>query len=135
MEHYALMIRANEKLEKLDFSPILGGDGQTEFTYDCWRKSMEISNDPVTLWQVVNARFTADTTILGLVDEEGLMHSPPDPINYKASWLFSDFGVLHGDVVVVKASQIDGQIDLLTAAECDAICALFGEMARTILVE
>lgn len=129
MEQYALMIRTNRKIEILDFAPFLGGEQARHFNYACWNKSKDLSNDPVDLWQVVNT-VLGDLHLLGLVDEEGLLHEPPSPINRLASALFREYGTLCGDVVVVKASRDDGEMDFLTSEDAETICSLIGMLAN-----
>lgn len=67
-----------------DFREFLGGE-RTTFDYDCFCKCKDLSADPVDLWQVVPAHFDGSDHLIMLVDEEGLLHSPQDPVNLVAS--------------------------------------------------
>lgn len=83
------------------FAEFLGGERRV-FDYDCFCKCKDLSADPVDLWQVVPAHFEGIDGLIMLVDEEGLLHEPQDPLNPVASISAGIGYPICGDVFVCR---------------------------------
>lgn len=101
-----------------NFAEFLGGERST-FDYVCFCKCKDLSADPVDLWQTVPAHFDGVEGLIMLVDEEGLLHDPQDPLNLVASVSANIGYPIHGDVFIVRPKGAD--MHFLTWREVTAI--------------
>ena len=129
MEQYILKIAVKRKptdrlceLTVYDFSSFLGGE-RTTFDYDCFCKCKDLSADPVDLWEIVPAYFDGVDRLVMLVDEEGLLHEPQDPVNPVAT-ISAHIGYpICGDVFICKARGED--MYFLSMSDLEAIFSNF----------
>lgn len=107
------------QVKVFNFSSCVGGVRRT-VPYSVFQHLKVLSADPVDIWETVPVSFGGER-FLALVDEEGLVRDPPDPINLAGS--LAAGRDLYGDVFILRPDPPD--IVFLDKAAVLAICSEF----------
>lgn len=117
------------QVKVFDFSSCVGGVRRT-VPFSVFQHLKSLSSDPVDLWETVPVLF-GGMRFAALVDEEGLIRDPPDPINLACS--LAAGRDLHGDVFILRPDPPD--LVFLDMADVLAICDEFVLDPDPIIVE